>query len=193
MRITGGRMCGRILAVPKTGDIRPSQDRVREALFSMLMGRIEGARFLDLFAGTGAVGIEALSRGAAETVFVEKSREHIRVLQRNLAMGDNAGIGHGQIIEGDAYNYISVGNSRQFDIVFADPPYAIGKDNGYLKVLSDLRQNGIIKPGGVFIAEMIATQQPEETEGWQLWKDRRYGSTRLALWLCNELAVTPDA
>ena len=193
MRITGGRMCGRTLFVPKTGDVRPSQDRVREALFSMLMGRIEGARFLDLFAGTGAVGIEALSRGAAETVFVEKSREHIRVLQRNLAMGDNAGIGRGEIVETDAYRYISAANSRQFDIVFADPPYAIGKDNGYLKVLSDLRQNGIIKPGGVFIAEMIATQQPEEAEGWRLWKDRRYGSTRLALWLCHELAVTPDA
>ena len=84
MRVTGGEFCGRILAVPGSGAIRPTQDRVRAALFNILAPESAGAEFLDLFAGSGAVGIEALSRGAERAVFVERDRRNLAVLKGNL-------------------------------------------------------------------------------------------------------------
>ena len=85
MRITGGEFCGRILKVPKTDAVRPTQDRVREALFNIIQCEVPGADFLDLFAGSGAVGLEALSRGAKSATFVEQDRRHIAALKENLS------------------------------------------------------------------------------------------------------------
>ena len=85
MRITGGSFGGRNLLVPKSDEIRPTQDRVREALFNIIQFEVPGCDFLDLFAGSGAVGIEALSRGAASVTFVEQNRRHVAVLEKNLA------------------------------------------------------------------------------------------------------------
>ena len=178
MRITGGKFGGRNLKVPKSEAIRPTQDRVREALFSMLQAEVPGSRFLDLFAGSGAVGLEALSRGAASVTLVESSRRHLATLKENVsALGCEAAV-----VLADVYRYLAGYAGAGFTIGFADPPYALGEERGYAAVLRTLAERGVIVPGGLFVAEMTAGQRAEETPGWELLRDRTYGKTRLCVW-----------
>ena len=179
MRVTGGEAGGRILAVPKSGDIRPTQDRVRAALFNILGAEIAGAAFLDLFAGSGAVGIEALSRGAAGVTFVEANRRHVAVLERNV---ETIFRRKPTVACADASRWLATYACDGFDIGFADPPYALGEEKGYASVLATLATRGVIRPGGLFVAEMTAVQKAEETPGWALVRDRTYGKTRLCIW-----------
>jgi 16S rRNA (guanine966-N2)-methyltransferase len=189
MRISGGELRGRNIFVPKSDAIRPTQDRVREALFSIIQCEVPGARFLDLFAGTGAVGLEALSRGASHAVFVEMAPKHMEILRRNIeTFGRNA---QSEVAKADAYRYIAGYGGEGFDIAFADPPYALGEEKGYESVLKTLAERGVVKPGGLFIAEMTATQKSGETAGWELLRDRTYGKTRLCLWRRSEVQHLP--
>ena len=181
MRITGGEFCGRTLKVPKTDAVRPTQDRVREALFGILQAEVPGAAFLDLFAGTGAVGLEALSRGAASATFVESNRRHLAALRENVA-SCRLRASAAEVVTADAYRWIASYSGPGFSIGFADPPYALGEARGYASVLATLAARGVIRPGGLFAAEMTAVQAAEETPGWELLRDRRYGRTRLCLW-----------
>ena len=160
MRIVGGEFGGRTLFAPKSPALRPTQDRVREALFSILQCELPGSAFLDLFAGTGAVGLEALSRGAATATFVEASAHHLESLRRNVAA--------------------MVAQTSRANI--ADPPYALGEEKGYASVLAMLAGRGVVKPGGLFVAEMTAVQRAEDTPGWDLLRDRTYGKTRICIW-----------
>lgn len=178
MRITGGEFGGRNLKVPKSDEIRPTQDRVREALFNILQFDVPGADFLDLFAGSGAVGLEALSRGAASVTFVERNRKHIAVLNENLALVK----ARASVVSADCYRYLSSYSGPGFTIAFADPPYALGEEKGYAAVLATLAERGVVRPNGLFIAEMTAVQKAEETPGWELIRDRTYGKTRLCIW-----------
>ncbi len=180
MRITGGEFRGRNLKVPKSDAIRPTQDRVREALFSILSPEIAGSDFLDLFAGCGAVGLEALSRGARTGTFVEQSRRHLVVLGENLktiAAGRNV-----TVVAADCYRFLSTYSGAGFSIAFADPPYALGEEKGYAQVLATLAARNVVRPNGLFVAEMTAVQKAEETPGWDLLRDRTYGKTRLCIW-----------
>ena len=181
MRITGGEFGGRNLKVPKTDAIRPTQDRVREALFNIIQCEIAGADFLDLFAGSGAVGLEALSRGATRVAFVEASRKHIAILKENIDSFrvQSTAI---EVVVADAYRWIATYTGPGFSIGFADPPYALGEEKGYASVLATLAGRGVIRAGGLFIAEMTAVQKAEETPGWELIRDRTYGKTRLCIW-----------
>lgn len=179
MRITGGEFGGRNLKVPKSDAIRPTQDRVREALFNIVQCEIGGADFLDLFAGSGAVGIEALSRGAKSATFVEMSRRHLAVLNENLAM---LGSCAAAVVAAEVYRWLATYSGSGFSIGFADPPYALGEEKGYAQVLATLAERGVIRPDGLFIAEMTAVQKPEETPGWDLLRDRTYGKTRICIW-----------
>ena len=179
MRITGGEFGGRNLKVPKSDAIRPTQDRVREALFNIVQCEIGGADFLDLFAGSGAVGIEALSRGAKSATFVEMSRRHLAVLNENLAMLGNCA---STVVAAEVYRWLAAYSGSGFSIGFADPPYALGEEKGYAQVLATLAERGVIRPDGLFIAEMTAVQKPEETPGWGLLRDRTYGKTRICIW-----------
>ena len=199
MRITGGEFGGRNLKVPKSDAIRPTQDRVREAVFNIIQFDIAGSDFLDLFAGSGAVGLEALSRGAKSVTFVEQNRRHLAVLNENLKMltGGVAG-GSGcamqnrdsmltggartTVVAADAYRWIERYSGPGFSIGFADPPYALGEERGYAQVLATLAERGVIREGGLFIAEMTAVQKAEETPGWELVRDRTYGKTRICMW-----------
>ena len=131
MRITGGEFGGRILKVPKSDAIRPTQDRVREALFNIIQFEVPGADFLDLFAGSGAVGIEALSRGAKSATFVEQDRCHFSVLGENVGMVSCANNGHptsgirhqtSNCVCADVYRWIASYSGPGFSIAFADPP-----------------------------------------------------------------------
>ena len=208
MRISGGEFRGRVLSVPKGLDVRPTQDRVREALFSMLQNDIRGARFLDLFAGSGSVGLEALSRGAETVVFVEHAPRSLACLSRNIAilkMEDRS-----RVIRADVYTWLSAAsnasncpngldstnglnapnglnavngsNGLGFDIAYADPPYAVGAEHGYATMLVRLAEGGFVKPGGLFIAEMTSGQTPDSAPAWELCRDRTYGQTRLAIY-----------
>ncbi len=182
MRVTGGEFCGRTLHVPKSDAIRPTQDRVREALFNMLQTETPGADFLDLFAGSGAVGIEALSRGANSVTFVEQNGKHLESLKKNLASLDPRGEKRTQIVRADANRYLGSYAGAGFSIGFADPPYALGEEKGYASVLKTLAEKGVVREGGLFAAEMTSVQRAEETPGWELVRDRTYGKTRLCFW-----------
>ncbi|MBR5457240.1 MAG: 16S rRNA (guanine(966)-N(2))-methyltransferase RsmD [Kiritimatiellae bacterium] len=183
MRITGGEFCGRILAIPKSDAIRPTQDRVRESVFAMLAPEIGSATFLDLFAGSGSVGLEALSRGAKRAVFVEASSRHVKSLRDNLnAILKNDVQSRAEVAVSDAYRWIERYAGEGFDIAFADPPYALGEERGYESVLASLIARGVVKPGGVFVAEMTAVQKSAEAEGWEIVRDRVYGKTRICIW-----------
>ena len=178
MRITGGIHRGRVLKVPDGLDVRPTQDRVREALFNILMHDIAGARFLDVFAGSGAVGLEAMSRGAASVAFVERSPRHIAYIKSNAAMLKLAP----EIIQADAYQYLAGFSGSPFDIVYADPPYALGEEQGFETVLKNLAERNVLKPGGLFIAETTFRMSATDLPGWDLCRDREYGKTRLIIW-----------
>jgi 16S rRNA (guanine966-N2)-methyltransferase len=183
MRITGGTFGGLNLRVPKDDRIRPTQDRVREALFSMLQNDIPGCDFLDLFAGTGSAGLEALSRGARSATFVEADGAHLAILRENAKFClKNSSQSRTTMIRADVYRWIASYSGPGFSVVFADPPYALGESRGYASVLSTLAAKGVVIPGGLFIAEMTAVQKAEETPGWELIKDRTYGKTRISIW-----------
>ena len=183
MRITGGEFGGRNLKVPKTDAIRPTQDRVREAVFNIIQFEIAGADFLDLFAGSGAVGLEALSRGAKSVTFVERERRHLAVLKGNLeTIAGRTQDARRETVAGDAYRWLTTYSGPGFSIGFADPPYALGEEKGYASVLATLAERGVIRPDGLFIAEMTAVQKAEETPGWELVRDRVYGKTRICMW-----------
>ena len=195
MRVTGGEFCGRALKVPKSDAIRPTQDRVRQALFNIIQAEVPGSDFLDLFSGSGAVGIEALSRGAGSVTFVESSRRHCAVLSENLKMlgfslpstnyqlsSANYHLPATSLICSDAYRWIASYSGPGFSVGFADPPYALGEERGYASVLKTLAERGVVRPGGLFVAEMTSVQKAEETPGWELVRDRTYGKTRLCIW-----------
>jgi 16S rRNA (guanine966-N2)-methyltransferase len=181
MRVTGGEFCGRILKVPKSDAIRPTQDRVRQALFNIVQAEVPGSDFLDLFSGSGAVGIEALSRGAGSVTFVESNRRHFAVLGENVKMLCTGRQGL-DLVCADAYRWIASYSGPGFSIGFADPPYALGEERGYASVLKTLAERGVIRAGGLFVAEMTSVQKAEETPGWELVRDRTYGKTRLCVW-----------
>ena len=176
MRVVGGTAGGIPLQVPKT-DLRPTMDVVKNAIFSSLAEFIPGTRVLDLFAGTGGLGIEALSRGASSCVFVESDRRACDSIRRNLEKTKLAG---GNIVCADALRWTERNaQAGAFDLILADPPYAKGKgEHDYARELIGLP--GILRalaPGGIFILE----HRPEEplplgTE-WECTRDKRYGAT----------------
>jgi len=179
MRISGGEWCGRKLKVPPGNAVRPTQDRVREALFSMLMGVVPDAAFLDLYAGSGSVGLEALSRGARSATWVERNPRHVALLRANAeALG-----AAGEVVCCEAVRWLKgPGRERRFDVVFADPPYEDARERGFSELMGLLADNGAVRDGGVFVAEMPEARPAEEVPGWLLLRDRAYGHTRLAVY-----------
>jgi 16S rRNA (guanine966-N2)-methyltransferase len=152
MRVVGGRFRGRPLAAPRSHDIRPTSDRLRESLFNILIHSYdlprEGTRVLDLFAGTGALGIEAISRGAATAMFVETGVEGRGLIRQNMeAFGLN---GVARILRRDATDLGPAGTIAPFDLIFLDPPY--GKGLGE-KALASAAAGGWLKPGALCVLE----------------------------------------
>ena len=181
MRITGGLHRGRTLATPKGRKIRPSSDRVREALFNLLGQDLRGCRVLDLFAGTGSLGLEALSRGAVLAVFVDRAGEAVGLIRENLAL---CGLEHaGKVMKrrlekGAPWDHELL--QAGFDVVFLDPPY--GK--GYLLThLEDIGNRGLLLPGGCVITESSKGKMLPEAFGRLRQLDKRdYGNTRLTFY-----------
>ena len=167
--------------MPKAGKVRPTQDRVREALFSILGGRVAGARFLDLFAGSGAVGLEALSRGAAEVCWVEAVPRVLGTLKRNV---DTLCDGQGRIVGQDAVRFLKKGLAeRPFDVIFADPPYADGgREPRLVEMLEAARGRGWLAAAGLFILEQSASEPAVTVAGWGVADERTYGAARLVFY-----------
>ena len=157
MRIIGGQSGGRILHVPKGYDVRPTPDLVKQAVFNSLGGRVEGARVLELFGGSGALSLEALSRGAASAVIVEKANRTARMIRSNF---DSLGLAAQQLElrTQDAFAAVAqlLHHQRGFDLIFADPPYGeknVGKrsESFAQKLLDDANLPGLLAPAGTFV------------------------------------------
>ena len=183
MRITGGILKGRIVRVP-SGPLRPTQDKVRAALFSMLGEAVVGARVLDLFAGSGALGLEAWSRGAASVCWVDSDPAVLRVLRLSVAELCAPGGGITECRRDDALRFLEkTGAGRSFDLVLADPPYDRDGSRRWLeKTLLTLQASPILAPEGLLAFEQGAQQTVPEAPGWNLLRDRTYGETRLLLY-----------
>lgn len=181
MRITGGTFGGRLLKAPKAGPTRPTQDRVREALFSMLMEAVPGARFLDLYAGTGAVGLEALSRGAADVLWVEGDRATARLAAENVAAVAGAEMARRVVLSDVARWLRAAPAAPPYDIVFADPPYELARDGGLADIAATLAARGLVAPGGLFIAEVPEDATVQPGDGWTVIRDRAYGKSRVVI------------
>jgi 16S rRNA (guanine966-N2)-methyltransferase len=181
MRIAGGEFRGRTVRTPRGDAVRPTQDRVREALFSMLLAELPGARFLDLYAGTGAVGIEALGRGAGDVVWVERDRATARVASANI--GAIAGEPHlRNLVVTDVERYArGQGRDSAFDIVFADPPYADALGDGLASLCALLRDCNVVAQQGLLIVETPLDAPVPSPDGWTTLRDRAYGKTRLVI------------
>lgn len=180
MRVVGGEFRGRTLASPKAGatDIRPTTDRTRESLFNILVHRwpekLDGTRVLDLFAGTGAVGIEALSRGAAHVLFVEQSVQGRGLIRSNIET--LALQGRTKLFRRDASRMGEIGTMEPFDLVFADPPYGKGLAE---RALSALLDGGWLKPEALMVVEEAADAGFAPPQGFALADARDFGDTRM--------------
>ena len=177
MRVIAGTYKGRKLESPDSYDIRPTTDKAKEALFSILMNDIPGARVLDLFAGSGALGIEALSRGAAECVFVDHSRQSVALIRRNLA--GCAVTEPARVLAGD-YRKVLAGLGGSFDVILMDPPY----NQGLLEEAFHLiRQQELLAEDDIIVCEHRKEENlPEELYGFQREKERRYGIVKLSIY-----------
>jgi 16S rRNA (guanine966-N2)-methyltransferase len=175
MRVIAGSAGGIRLAVPKT-DLRPSMDRVKAAIFSSLGERLIGARVLDLFAGTGALGIEALSRGAASAMFVESNRVAIRTIEENLAKTNLTG----RVRQQDVFDYLTHASTMEtFDLIFADPPYDdVTAGESFTRLL--LRNHQLpmrLTSEGLFVLEKRPSERLPATEFWDISRRKTYGAT----------------
>jgi 16S rRNA (guanine966-N2)-methyltransferase len=168
-RIIGGRYRGRKLRFPDLPGLRPTPDRVRETLFNWLMPVLPGARCLDLFAGSGALGFEALSRGAAAVTFVEREPQAVKMLRDNLALLQVDG---GEVVQADALAFLA-GPARPHDIVFLDPPY---QSDLLPPCLERLAAGDWLAPGARLYVETPArTDLPPLPAGWSVHRSKRAG------------------
>lgn len=186
MRITGGAARGRSLRAPRGSKVRPTAGKVRAAIFNILANRIDiaGGRWLDLFAGTGALGLDALSRGAIHVTFIDDSRESCRFVRDNLersGFADRAEVRKLSLPGG--LRHLDPGNER-FSGAFVDPPYRCALSQ---RTLEALGEGGLLSPGGWVVVEHGADEQFAERYGMlRLENSRRYGSTGVSLYAMEE-------
>ncbi|MSO94815.1 MAG: 16S rRNA (guanine(966)-N(2))-methyltransferase RsmD [Thermoleophilia bacterium] len=173
MRIIAGDRRGAKIAAPKGDTTRPTGDRVREAAYT-LIGPVEGAAVLDLFAGSGAMGLEALSRGARRCVFVESDRAACRVIQDNL---EKLRLTGALVLRKDAFQALREERGRTYDLVLVDPPYGTWPD---LEPRLGEALPAALTPGGLLVVETAARVEPELP--LELITSRRYGSARITLY-----------
>lgn len=181
MRIIGGRYGGRVIKVLEATGLRPATGRVREALFSMLAARglvFSGARVLDLFAGSGGVGIEALSRGATSAIFVERQTAVAKVLRENLAsLGLTPNQAH--VVQNDVAKALPRLAGQQFDLIAIDPPYGFALAEPTLR---GIVEHDLVAPSGLVVAEVEIGLTLPDIAPLTCLVNRTYGQTRIVLW-----------
>lgn len=184
MRVVAGIYRGRKLERIEGMDIRPTSDMVKESLFNILGGEVINSNFLDLFGGTGSIGIEAVSRGAEHVVFIDSSIKSIKVLRKNL---ENLGIKNNvEVYNADYLTAINklYQNSRRFDIIFLDPPYGTGIAQ---KALERINEKPILSGDGVIIVEHDARDaMPVSLGSIKMYREKRYGNTKLSFYHTGE-------
>jgi 16S rRNA (guanine966-N2)-methyltransferase len=177
MRVIAGSAGGIHLTVPRHG-VRPTMDRVKAAIFSSLADQVIDAPILDLFAGSGGLGIEALSRGAASVLFIEEDRESIAAIEKNLAKTKL----RGRVRQQDVFEFLRRSSfAEKFRIIFADPPYEKTKSGERFteKLLVDKRLPQLLEPDGVFVLEKQPSEKLPETASWTAVRARTYGATEV--------------
>jgi 16S rRNA (guanine966-N2)-methyltransferase len=180
MRVITGSARGTKLAAPKGMDTRPTMDQVKEGLFSAIQFEIEGRRALDLFAGSGQLGIEALSRGAASAVFVDEQKEACEIIRQNLQKTKLQE--KGSVVQGDYASFLT-GCRQKFDLIFLDPPYAGSLLENSLKTISEI---DILTDSGIIICERPQEKQLSgEFPGLVRYRDYRYGKTAVTIFRKN--------
>ena len=192
LRIVAGNWRSRLLDIADVEGLRPTSERIRETLFNWLAPHIHGARCLDLFAGTGALGLEALSRGAASVVFVEKNRVAKRQLEKNIAPrrssssgGPSGPIGAkapptiAEVVHGSALDYLRSNGVGPFDLVFLDPPFA---DDLLVETCRLLNERHLLADGALVYLELARDDaEPQLPAGWQVIKNKTAGNVRYML------------
>jgi len=178
MRVIAGRAGGVRLVSPKRG-VRPTMDRVKAAIFSSLGEMVIGARVLDLFAGTGALGIEALSRGAESALFVDQDRQSIAAVENNLAKTKLSG----RVRNTDVFRFLknATHSGEKFRIIFADPPYEQMKSGERFtdSLLTNPNLPELLEPNGLFVLEKRPDDQILEMKRWTLLRQKKYGATEV--------------
>lgn len=179
LRVITGSARGRRLIALEGDDVRPTTDKVKEALFSIIQFEIEGRKVLDLFAGSGQLGIEALSRGAKSAVFVDASRRSIEVIKENI---ENTGFTKSAVVlNTDAISFAAT-RAEKYDIAFLDPPYRTGLLQRALPLVS-----GIMNEGGVIVCEAPFDEEiPEKAGDFVMTKEYKYGKIKLATYRREE-------
>jgi 16S rRNA (guanine966-N2)-methyltransferase len=198
MRITGGKATGRTLKVPKGLDVRPTPDLVKQAVFNSLGDRVVGARVLELFAGTGALSLECLSRGAAQVVCVEKAQRHAQAIRHNL---DTVGVGP-EVLEvrvQDVFNALPqlAAADRRFDLIIADPPYGeknVGRrSNSFAQqLLDDPDLPALVGENGLFILGHTKRDTLELVAPWEEVKMLKHGDTVMRFLKVKDKDSTPE-
>ena len=176
LRIVAGKWRSRVLEIADVEGLRPTSERIRETLFNWLNPDIIGKRCLDLYAGTGALGLEALSRGAREVVFVERSRKAADSLRRNVATLEADGA---DVRNTDARDYLDAPDAGCFDVIFLDPPFA---DDAVAELCRLIDNKGLLASGGaVYLEQDRGQAEPRLPEGWTVHKQKTAGNVRYAL------------
>ena len=179
MRVITGTARGRRLKTPENYDIRPTTDNVKESVFNIIQFDIEGRRVLDLFAGTGQLGIECLSRGAAEAVFIDENTAAVKIVKENLkTCGFTAAV-----LQQDALSYLR--HCGKFDLVFVDPPYDSGL---YVSVLETINSVDILSDGGIILCESRRENTlPDMYAPYRKKKEYNYGRVKLTVYIKDSL------
>ena len=188
MRVIAGSAGGIRLAVPKRG-VRPTMDRVKAAIFSSLGDAVVGARVLDLFAGSGALGIEALSRGASSVVFVEADRQSAEIIESNLAKTRLKG----RIRQQDVFDFLrDASGAEMFNIIFADPPYEKTHDGRHFtaNLVANEALSQLMDTGGIFVLEKQPAEALTEMGLWRVIRQKIYGATEVLFLSTTTLSPT---
>ena len=178
MRITGGHSRGRVLSSLKGFNIRPTSDKIKEAIFNILCQDFTGLKVLDLFAGTGALGIEAISRGAVSALFIDKSRQSVNLVKKNLVVcgyEDKADVLQWDLVKGLNPDY-PIENDN-FDLVFIDPPY--GKDLIPPTLINLCKKKVLAESSSIVVESSRDDELPSAIDNLELFDTRTYGTTRI--------------
>lgn len=176
MRVIAGIAGGIRLKSIKGRDVRPTLDRVKEAIFNIIAYYIEDAEVLDLFSGFGSLGIEALSRGAAHADLVEIKGKHVNIIKENLKISKLEN--KAEVIQNDVFNYLQKCN-KSYDLIFMDPPY---NENMTEKALDLILKNQILKKDGLIISERSSEEKQLKFEKLKIIKERRYGNSLINIY-----------
>ncbi len=176
LRIVAGNWRSRLLDIADVEGLRPTSERIRETLFNWLASGIHGKRCLDLFAGTGALGLEALSRGAGEVVFVEKAPRAARTLARNIETLDAKGA---TVLQQDAEDFLDTRGTAPFDIIFLDPPFAEGVLGELCRLIEE--RGLLVGDGLVYLEQDRAREMAVLPDNWRVLKNKTAGNVRYML------------